>query len=196
MIPHATIEHQLARRIRLKIPAKRNDDRYFAEVSAFFYNQPGTEKIRTKAAAASIVLEHSGNFEEIAARAAGEGVFKIEPRMPQPNSQPPNRRLTPAQASASDQGAYRAGAFILAALGIYQASVARNFGYAVDNFWNAYGARTLLRNPLLAALLVAIGLRQLTRGRLFGSATSLLFYAIYSHRMAQEHLTQKEARGA
>jgi hypothetical protein len=195
MIPHATIEHQLARRIRLKIPTKRDDKRYFAQVTAFLDNQPGAKKIRTKAAAASIVLEHSGNFEEIAARAVGEGVFKIEPKISQAKTQAPNRRLTPAHPSTSGQGAYRAGAFVLAALGIYQAAVARNFGYAVDNFWSAYGARTLLRNPFLAALLVAIGLRQVTRGRWLGSATSLLFYAMYTHRMAQ-HPTQKAARGA
>ena len=186
MVPHATIEHQLARRTRLKIPEKRNDEAYFGRLEAFFRKQAEAEMIKVRPAAASIVIEHTSSFGPIAARAASEGLFTIPSPGARQVQSSGRRQRTQARARGTPRSPLHAGVLLLGAAALYRAAVARDFGYAVDNLWNAYGAARVLRLPVLASALAALGVRQLAKGRWFGSASSLLVYAIFTYQMAQD----------
>ncbi|MBV9530848.1 MAG: hypothetical protein JO283_07225 [Bradyrhizobium sp.] len=78
-------------------------------------------------------------------------------------------------------GTLNAAANGLAGLALLQTS--RDFGTAIDNFWNAYGA-TRLQRPGLAALFAAVGAYQGFSGRYLGSATSLFFYSLVTRQLA------------
>jgi len=180
MVPQATIEHQLANRIRLKVPGKRDDLKYFTEVAAFLVGQRGITAVKTTPAAASITVEHGGSFKELAALTAGAQLFELSA----PVLTPPTP--TPLASAGAPSVVLQSLAWALGGLAAYQAAVAHNFGSGVENIWTAYAAGTVLQNRLFAWLLVAIGLRQVGHGRWLGSATSLLFYAMYVARMAQQ----------
>jgi hypothetical protein len=54
----------------------------------------------------------------------------------------------------------------------------------VENFWLSFGSRRILGRPDIATLFAALGVYQILRGQLFGSAASLLFYALVMRQLA------------
>jgi hypothetical protein len=58
MTPKARISHELPGRVRLKIPERRGDARYFASLKAQISALSGVERVQVSALAASILIEH------------------------------------------------------------------------------------------------------------------------------------------
>lgn len=57
----------------------------------------------------------------------------------------------------------------------------RPWGTGSEFFWHGYAAHRLLRSPLVASALVGVGVLQFLRGRVLGSPSALLFYALVIH---------------
>ena len=176
MIPTAYVDHQLPRRIRLRVPERRGDSRYFDSVREALAQHSAVERLIVTPLTASILVHHNGAVEPIAARASERGLFEIA-RARQAASPSASR----ANGSAPLPGALNAVANGLAGLALLQTN--RDFGTAIDNFWNAYGA-TRLQRPGLAALFVAVGAYQGFSGRYLGSATSLFLYSLVTRELA------------
>jgi hypothetical protein len=78
-------------------------------------------------------------------------------------------------------------------LSLFQIAQGNVLGSATENLWHAFGAQRILGRPDIAAAFVALGLYQILRGRLFGSASSLFFYTLVMRQMAV--MEQARARG-
>jgi hypothetical protein len=179
MLPTAHVEHQIPGRIRLRVPEKRGDASYFESVRQRLVEHPAVERLRVSSVTASIVVHHNGAAEPVTAAASERGLFKVARGATPPR--PPAVRSNTNRASPSALDAAATG---FAGLAVLQAFRAHDFGSAVENFWNAYGARRTLQRPGLAACFAAIGVYQALSGRFLGSATSLLFYSLATRQLA------------
>ncbi|WP_024508594.1 hypothetical protein [Bradyrhizobium sp. ARR65] len=180
MTPTAYIAHQVAGRIRLRVTEKRGDDSYFETVKQKLSANSAVERLKVTPETASILLHHAGSFAPIAAAAAEYELFRIADRTTAPTSQS-SPLTTSGVGPASALDAVATG---LSGLALFQLARGQAFGSAVENFWNAYGAKQLLQRPGLAGLFAAIGVYQVLSGRYLGSATSLLFYSMVTRRLA------------
>lgn len=78
LLPKAYIKHQLAGRVRLKIPQKRNDEAYFEAVADAFADCEAITQLQLNPQAASLLIQHgSAPFSDIAAFAASAGLFAL-----------------------------------------------------------------------------------------------------------------------
>ena len=183
MNPEASIEHKLPKRTRLRVPSKRGNPAYFQAVADGLSKVSGVVSVRTNPACASVVVEHAAHgIERISADAARNGLFELSPVSTRPETT--RRFLVPARQPTEAQSLSTL-ALAFGGLSIYQATGPRHLGTATENLWNAYGAQRALNNPLLAAFLAIVGLAQLTRGEVLGSATSLLYYALSARHLAR-----------
>ncbi len=192
MIPTAYVSHQIAGRTRLRVPEKRGDGSYFERVRQTLSGDPAIERVKATPETASVLLHHAGSIAPIAAAAAEHGLFRIADQPMEPASQP-----VPVRTSAvSSLSPLDAGATGLSGLALLQAVRGQAFGSAIENFWNAYGARRLLQRSDLVVLFAAIGAYQALSGRYLGSASSLLFYSMVLRRIASSERETKPGRRA
>jgi hypothetical protein len=189
MVAKAFVAHQMPGRTRLKIPSKRGDVPYFESVVQGLAEHPAVDELKADPDTASVLIRHAGEVAAIVAMAAEGGLFELGRREA---SSAGDRRARAARV-AVDAPSLDTAAVGLAGLGAYQVSRGKLLGTATENFWNAYGAYRVLKNPALAAGFVGLGLYQVIRGELFGSAASLFFYALLTHHIATERVSAAEA---
>jgi hypothetical protein len=184
MMPTAFLEHQLPGRVRLKISSKRGDVSFFQSIVQRLVDHPDIDELSANPQTGSILILHSGDVDAIAHFAAQRGIFEMRRREP---ISAPARAKKSTDAAALEVRPLTAAAVGLSGLGLYQITQGQPLGSAVENFWNAFGAYRILKNPALAFGLVGFGLYQLMRGQLLGSASSLFFYALVAHHIASEN---------
>ena len=72
----------------------------------------------------------------------------------------------------------------LSGLSLYQAVQGNVVGNAVESLWLSFSAQSVLGRPDLAAVFASVGVWQMLRGQLLGSATSLFFYSMVMHQVS------------
>lgn len=178
-LAHATIEHRIAGRVRLRIPKRRGDASFFAHAAGSMATWPGIQGVHVNPLTGSILVQHSGDSADWLRRAQAEGLFEtVEPvrEMTVSNQDAPARpQPSPLHVAATG----------LAAAGVLQVARGQVIGSASENLWNAYGLWVVTRRPWASALLCGFGLLQLFRGEVLGSATSLFLYAFSARRLAR-----------
>jgi hypothetical protein len=149
--PSAYIKHQLPGRVRLKIPQKRGDFRYFDRIAELFTDCPGITQLQLNPPAASILICHvtETDFLNIAEFAQTNGLFTITEQPEETYSMPylPIPKFT-------SKGLNR-----------------------VDESLMDFSQGLLDGRSLLILALIGLAVRQMTRGNIMGPATTLLWYA-------------------
>ena len=129
MLPEAKICHSMAGRLRVKIPAKKGDGRYFAAMAEHFSKLEGIVSVEINPLTGSMLFVHGLDETAIAASASSNGLFLLD--RSRPANQDLHKRVTEAF-SGIDAGVKGltfgnmntgAVAFLaLAGIGIYQIS--------------------------------------------------------------------------
>lgn len=180
MVPVAYIEHQLPGRVRLRVPSRRGEVPFFEKVVRELSKHPAISELSASPLTGSITLQYFEPLQPIATAAADQKLFETR------RLEPAAKTDEPKQAHRSNQGsgvAYGV-ATGLSGLSFFQAAQGNVVGSAVENFWLSFGAHSTLGRPDIAALFAALGVYQMFRGRLLGSASSLLFYALVMRQLA------------
>jgi hypothetical protein len=77
-LPKAFIKHQLAGRVRLKIPAKRGDEQYFEALAEAFATCETISQLQLNPPTASLLIQHGATpFSDIAEFAEIAGLFVL-----------------------------------------------------------------------------------------------------------------------
>ena len=77
MIPKAHISHRMAGRVRLKIPAKKGDIRYFQLAEQAFKGCAPVQDVSSNPATGSMLIEFSGKADAVLAFAENKQLFTI-----------------------------------------------------------------------------------------------------------------------
>jgi hypothetical protein len=77
MSPTAYIAHQIPGRVRLKIPAKRGDARYFESIASLFTDCREVHYSETNPTTGSILILHEGDLMPLIQRAEQQSLFQI-----------------------------------------------------------------------------------------------------------------------
>lgn len=170
----ATIEHVTPGRIRLRFSGQKGNTAFFEQLVAFVSQHPAVEEVRANPLTGSLLVRHTGSLEDLAQSAVRMGVISAETLAAIKAQQGPleNRVLDLLKKEAGQLPAYA-----IAALGAFQLLRGRAFGPASEHFWHA---TELWRRgmPQAAIGLALLGLIQISRANLLGSATSLLVYGL------------------
>lgn len=84
MTPEAYVSHQSLRRVRIKVPAKRGDETYFAHLRDSFEGCEGIETIDVNPITGSILFTHTIDFKIIKEYVTEKNLFTLKM-----NSSPP-----------------------------------------------------------------------------------------------------------
>lgn len=77
-LPKAYIKHQMAGRVRLKIPRKRGDDAYFEQIAEMFAECDAITQLQLNPPSASLLIQHgAAPFAEIVEFAGNAGLFVL-----------------------------------------------------------------------------------------------------------------------
>lgn len=178
-LAHATIEHRIAGRIRLRIPERRGNASFFVRAAGLMATWPGIQRVQANPLTGSILVRHTGDSTDWLKAAQAEGLFEVVEPM---RKMAVLNQGTPARPQPSPLHVAATG---LAAAGVLQIARGQVIGSASENLWNAYGLWVVTRRPWASALLCGFGLLQLFRGEVLGSATSLFLYAFSARRLAR-----------
>src|SRR5260221_14026609 len=189
MIPVAYIEHQLPGRVRLQVPSRRGDVPFFERVVRELSKHPAMHELTATPLTGSITLHYFEPLHPIIAAAGDQRLFETSRLEPQSNVS----RSKPAVGLREGSGLADGIATGLSGLSLVQATQGSVFGSAAENLWHAFGAQRILGRPDMAVAFAVLGIFQLLRGQLFGSASSLVFYALVMRQMAA--MEQAKARG-
>jgi hypothetical protein len=150
--PSAYIKHQLPGRVRLKIPQKRGDLRYFDRIAELFAGCPGITQLQLNPFAASILICHmtETDFLNIAEFAQTNGLFTI-------TEQPDEETFTIPYLPIPK----------LTSTGLNR----------LDESLMDFSQGRLDGRSLLILALIGLSVRQMTKGHILGPASTLLWYA-------------------
>jgi len=150
--PTAYIKHQLPGRVRLKIPQKRGDIGYFDRIAELFADCPGITQLQLNPPAASILICHRTRtrFLKIAEFAQTNGLFTITEQPEQETFSLPYLPIPKLTSLSLNR---------------------------LDESLMDFSRGRLDGRSLLFLALVGLAVRQMTKGRIMGPATSLLWYA-------------------
>jgi hypothetical protein len=177
-LPDAYTVHQVAGRTRLRVPARRGDNSYFARVAGALAVIPDVRSVRVNPGTASILVHHAGSPQKFAEPAREAGLFRLTGPRPHRRRQiGPRPRIAPLSVVAAG----------LAGLGAIQLVRSRVAGSATEHLWGAYQASRTLGIPSAVATLAAIGAVQLARGRVLSPAASLFSYALTAGAFARRN---------
>jgi hypothetical protein len=140
-LPQARIEHALPGRLRLRIPSRRGDRRYFEAVGGQIATLTGVRSLRANPITGGLLIEHATGTDAIASFAREHGLFNLA------------RGRVLGSASEQLWNSYSAYATLkkpwiaatLAVAGLYQAVAGKRLGSAVSLFFYALHARRLSR---------------------------------------------------
>jgi hypothetical protein len=189
MISIAYIEHQLPGRVRLRVPSRRGEVPFFEKVVRELSKHPAMRELTATPLTGSITLRYFEPLHPIIAAAADQRLFETSRLKPQSNVCEPK----PASGLREGPGLTAGIATGLSGLSLFQATQGSVLGSAAENLWHAFGAKQFLGRPDIAAVFVVLGIYQILRGQLFGSASSLFFYALVTRQIAA--MEQAGARG-
>ena len=83
MLPKALLCHQTIGRFRVRVPERRKDDAYFAQVKEAIEKFPSVVEVETSPMTGSVLVVHAGDCAELLQRAERAGLFrKTEERRP------------------------------------------------------------------------------------------------------------------
>jgi hypothetical protein len=188
MIPVAFIEHQLPGRVRLRVPARRGEVPFFEKVVRELSKHPAIRELTASPLTGSITLQHFEPLHPIIAAAADHKLFetrRLEPRASVGEAKPASRLRESSRLAGIATG--------LSGLSLFQATQGCVLGSAAENLWHAFGSQRFLGRPDIAAVFVALGIFQILRGQLFGSASSLFFYGLVMRQITA--MDEARARG-
>ncbi|MEW6113595.1 MAG: HMA2 domain-containing protein [Thermodesulfobacteriota bacterium] len=77
-VPEALVSHAIRGRLRIKIPLKKGDESYFADLSDRLSNCPGVEAVTTNLYTGGVLVVHDCEAENIAGFARHEGLFSLK----------------------------------------------------------------------------------------------------------------------
>ncbi|MEM5435971.1 hypothetical protein [Paraburkholderia diazotrophica] len=146
-IPEAHISHMLAGRVRLKIPARRHDAAFFAEVVRRLAQCDGVIEARASPLTAGLLIMHATELNSIAAWASQQRLFSLHAgaaeSLPGQRSRAIQRSARPVASVSGEQAVRRARLLStsLAGLGALQTVRGQILAPAVTLFWYAYDAR-------------------------------------------------------
>lgn len=78
MLPDAYVSHVIPGRLRVKIPSKKGDARYFDDVHKQMSGYEGIARVAVNSLTASVLVIHELNSRKIAAYAEQSNLFRIE----------------------------------------------------------------------------------------------------------------------
>jgi hypothetical protein len=182
-LPQARVEHELPGRLRLRIPSRRGDRRYFEAVGGQIATLTGVRSLRANPITGGLLIEHATGTDAIASFAREHGLFDL---LSAPDDPPVPRAEAPrARSAAAFPNPLALVAAGLAAAGVYQMARGRVLGSASEQLWNSYSAYATFKKPWVAATLAVAGLHQAVAGKRLGSAVSLFFYALHARRLSR-----------
>lgn len=152
--PSAFIKHQLPGRVRLKVPAKRGDFRYFNRMAEVFAECAGITQLQLNPFAASILVCHGADtpFNEIVSFAENKGLFGLTEKPADYDSVLiPNLPISTLTSFKIDQ--------------------------IDDSLLNLSQNRLNIRSILFLAL-IGLAIHQIARGNFMAPAATLLWYAL------------------
>ncbi|HYZ84190.1 MAG TPA: hypothetical protein VE621_07290 [Bryobacteraceae bacterium] len=82
MTPRAEVQHEIAGRIRFRVPEKRSDQGYFDWVAGAIREFPGVEAVQAKPLTGSILVLHRTESEKILQMAQAAELFHVAPPEP------------------------------------------------------------------------------------------------------------------
>jgi hypothetical protein len=77
MTPVAHVSHQVAGRARIKVPDRRRDDGYFAQLGERLASCPGVVRVEVNAITASALIVHDTDLASLAAWAETNALFAL-----------------------------------------------------------------------------------------------------------------------
>lgn len=169
--PMVFVAHSVPSRTRLRIPDRRHQPDYFAQLSQRLSAHPRVRQVEVNAGTGSVLLRHDGAIAPILEELGD--VLRLVRDAP-----PPVRRPAPRAVRSVPVSAFQLAALGCVALGAWQLRRGRLLGTASESVWQAYNAWRYLRAPGVAAALLGGGMVQLARGQVLSPAVSLLFYAM------------------
>lgn len=170
-MPSATVEHVTPGRIRLKFSGQKGNTPFFEELVSPVSQYPAVEEARGNPLTGSLLVRHTGSLEDLMLSAVPMGLISSETlaaiRDEQTSSE--GSLLTLLRTQAGQIPVYA-----IAALGALQLLRGRAFGPASEHLWHA---TEIWRRgmPQAAAGLALLGLVQLSRANLLGSASRCSF---------------------
>lgn len=170
----ATIEHVTPGRIRFKFSGGKGNTPFFEQLVALVSQHPAVEEARANPLTGSLLVRHTGSLEDLMLSAEQTGLISSETFAAIRDEQTPSEgRLVNLLRTQAGQ----IPVYAIAAPGALQLLRGRAFGPASEHLWHA---TELWRRgmPQAAAGLALLGLIQLSRANLLGSATSLLVYGL------------------
>jgi hypothetical protein len=186
MTTRAFVEHRVPGRVRLRIPSKRGDISFFESVVQKLSAHPSVGELSGNPHTGNLVIHHSGSADDILSHALD--LFELG----ELGEAEELSRAVAIQSGLPMPDILDGTAAVLAGCGAYQFARGGPLGTASENFLAAFGSYRILKSPGLAFAFAGLGLVQLIRGELLGSAAHLLFNALLAHHMAE--LAREEAR--
>lgn len=166
--PSAYIKHQLPGRVRLKIPQKRGDFRYFDRIAELFTDCPGITQLQLNPPAASILICHGTetDFLNIAEFAQTNGLFTIIEQPEEETFSIPRLPIPKLTSTVLNR---------------------------LDESLMDFSQGRLDGRSLLFLSLIGLAIRQMTKGHIMGPASSLLWYAFRLLKEENEKLFDPES---
>jgi hypothetical protein len=84
-LPQAFVTHQIRGRIRLRVPAMRNQTAYFENLRQRLSTLPGLRRLTTNTRTGSVLIEHTGEIEALESIGPRLDLFELGSR-PHPHS--------------------------------------------------------------------------------------------------------------
>jgi hypothetical protein len=78
MLPTSIVAHEMPGRTRMRIPAERKNEQFFAQAEESLKRCEGVSKVETNPLTGSILILHSSSIEEIKEFAEKEDLFVIQ----------------------------------------------------------------------------------------------------------------------
>lgn len=143
-IPRAVAVHALPGRVRLRIPARRDDAAWFGLLAERLAGYPEVTAVTVSPASAGVLVQYRGDLADLAARTERDGYFRLEQLAVQPPDAAAELKGKMAafgrwvDLTTGDGGALPAVLFVLLAVGgLVQLARGKVLAPAVTLFWYA-----------------------------------------------------------
>lgn len=77
VLPEAHVAHMSPRRLRLRIPSRKNDARYFASLKDWLVGVEGVGSVEVNPATGSVLIRHNLKEEQLALHARANNLFTL-----------------------------------------------------------------------------------------------------------------------
>ncbi len=170
----ARIEHVLPGRIRLRFPEQRGNVPFFEQLVGLVSQHPSVIEALANPLTGSLLVRHTASLEELADAAIQMGLItetalaELKAHWPPANG---------GWKAALKQAPANFPMLALASLSAIRMLRGRVAGPASEQFWHAF-QMWQRQMPQVALGLALLGLMQVRRGNILGSASSLLVYGL------------------